>query len=66
MATKHPISLNVWTPKGVHDWLVNVLSPIGGIFLIFYLPVSHQFELWQVSVILALLAVPLGAPDKND
>lgn len=66
MVTKHSVSLNVWTPKGIHNWLVNVFSPVGGIFLTFYLPITNQFELWQVSLILGLLAIPLGVPDKYE
>lgn len=40
----------------------DVAPPLAGLFLLIYLPLSRQFDVWQSPLIAGLFGIPLIAP----
>jgi hypothetical protein len=40
----------------------DIFPPLAGLFLSIYLPVSGQFEYWQLPLIAGAFGIPLVAP----
>lgn len=43
----------------------DVLPPLTGVFLSVYLPLTHQFEVWQLPLLAGLFGVPLVGKDTT-
>lgn len=47
----------------------DIVIPTGGLFLSVYLPVTRQFEFWQLPLLAGMMMVPLvarGGPPEPD
>lgn len=40
----------------------DVVPPLGGLFLLIFLPITGQLEYWQLPLIAGLFGIPLVAP----
>lgn len=54
------------TPERLRAWVLivtrDILPPAVGTFLAVYLPISHQFEVWQLPLLMGLFGFPFVAP----
>lgn len=54
------------TPERLRAYVLilmrDVVPPITGVFLSVYLPVTGQFEAWQLPLVAGLFGIPLVAP----
>jgi hypothetical protein len=50
-----PEQLGAYVRVAVRDLMI----PLGGLFLAFYLPATHQFALWQLPLLAGMMMVPL-------
>jgi hypothetical protein len=50
-----PERLGAYVRVAVRDLFI----PLGGLFLAFYLPATHQFALWQCPLLAGMMMVPL-------
>lgn len=54
------------TPDRLREYVLiatrDILPPLIGAFLSVYLPLSHQFEYWQLPLIAGAFGIPLVAP----
>lgn len=48
----------MWTPKAVRAWIIDVATPLVGIGLAIYLPLTGKLEPWHLPLIAALLGLP--------
>jgi hypothetical protein len=37
----------------------DIVIPLGGVYLTFYLARTHQFEVWQLPILAGMMMVPL-------
>lgn len=57
------------TPERIREWILlatrDILPPLTGVFFSVYLPVTGQFEAWQLPLIAGLFGIPLVAPRQT-
>jgi hypothetical protein len=57
------------SPQRLREYVLiltrDVIPPAGGLFLCIYLPVTGQFEYWQLPLIAGLFGIPLVAPRES-
>lgn len=61
------------TPERLRAYVLivmrDIVIPSGGLFLSLYLPVTRQFEVWQLPLLAGMMMVPLvarGGPPEPD
>ncbi len=57
------------SPQRLREYVLivtrDVIPPLTGVFLSIYLPLTGQFDAWQLPLIAGLLGIPLVAPRQG-